>query len=88
MKPIGTQILFKPFPPDEVTDGGLIVPDGVKKVNNKGIIVSVGNGTVARPMKLKPGVKAYRVQEWGQDILIDDELYFIMDMDSVLALEN
>lgn len=88
MKPVKAQILFKPSPPEEITDGGLIVPDSVKKVSNKGTVVSVGTGTAERPMKIKPGMKAYRVQDWGQDILIDGELHFIMDMDSVLALEN
>lgn len=88
MIPIRTQILFKPFPPDEVTDGGLFIPESARKISNKGEIVQVGGGTKDRPMKMKPGMKAYRVQDWGEGVLIGGELHYLMDMDSVLALEN
>ena len=88
MTPIRTQILFKPFPPEAFTEGGLIVPDSVKKPNNKGTIVKVGNGAAGRPMKLTPGQKAIRVQDWGVEGLVDGEQHFLMDMDSILAIEN
>lgn len=85
INPIRNQILFKPFPPDVVTEGGLIVPESAQKPNNKGVIVKVGNGTKDRPMKLKAGDVAIRVQGWGQEILIDGELHFIMDADAILT---
>lgn len=88
MQPIRNQILFKPFPPEAQTEGGLIVPESVQKINNKGTVVKVGNGTAAKPMIFRPGQKAIRVQDWGTEVLIDDELHFLMDMDDVLAIEN
>lgn len=86
MTPIRTQILFKPFPPDSVSTGGIIVPDSVQEVNNKGMIVKVGNGTKDKPMKLIPGQIGYRVKGWGLEIIIDGELHVIMDQDAILAV--
>lgn len=86
MKPIRTQILFKPFPPDEISTGGIIVPDSAKEINNKGLIVAVGNGTKEKPMRLKEGQIGYRVKGWGCDIMINGELHFIMDQDAILAV--
>lgn len=88
MTPIRNQILFKPFPPEEKSLGGIFVPESARQVNNKGTIVSVGNGTKARPMIFKPGTNAIRVRDWGEDVLIDGDLHFIMDMDSILAILN
>lgn len=88
MKPVRNQILFKPFPPDEVTEGGLIVPDSAKKVSNKGTIVKVGRGTAAKPMTFKPGQNVIRVQDWGTEVMVNGELHFMMDSDSILAILN
>jgi chaperonin GroES len=86
MTPIRNQVLVKPFPADEISEGGIFVPESARKVSNKVKIVSVGGGTNARPMKLKTGQTGYRVQGWGCDILVDGELHFIMDMDAIIAV--
>lgn len=88
MTPIRNQILFKPFASEEISLGGIFVPESARKVNNKGVIKSVGVGTKSRPMKLKPGDKGIRVKDWGLEILIDGERHFIMDMDAIIALEK
>jgi co-chaperonin GroES (HSP10) len=50
-------------------------------------IIKVGNGTKARPMLFKEGQTAYRVHQWGCDVEINDELYFLLDQDALLAVE-
>lgn len=87
MIPIRNQVLVKPFPPDKTTAGGLFVPESAQKVSNKVRIISCGNGTRDKPMKLKAGDIGYRVFEWGQEIMIDGELHFLMDCDAILAKE-
>jgi chaperonin GroES len=85
MQPIRNQIVCKPFPSNEVSEFGIIVPESARKPSNKVTITEVGNGTVERPMKLKEGDVGYRVKDWGQDILIDGQLHYIMDMDAIIA---
>lgn len=87
MTPIRTQVLVKPFPSEEVSEFGIIVPESVRKPSNKVMVVKVGNGTKDKPMKLKEGQTGFRVKDWGCEVLISGELHFIMDQDAILAIE-
>jgi chaperonin GroES len=87
VKPLNNKILFKPFSGDEITEGGIIIPDTVRGESNKGTIVAVGNGTEIRPMKLKAGMIGYRVKDWGEPIEENGERYYIMEDKAILALE-
>ncbi len=83
IKPIRKQVLFQPFPSKEITDGGIFIPDTCKKPSNKGTIKAVGNLVT----KVKEGHVGFRVKDWGQEIMEDGILYYIMDEDSVLATD-
>lgn len=85
MTPIKNQILVKPFPSDEVSEGGIFVPESARKTSHKMRIVKVGSGTKDKPMRLKEGQTAFRVKDWGTDVLIDGELHFLMEQDAILA---
>lgn len=87
MIPVGQNVLVKPFPSPEITAGGLFVPESVREINNKVEIVSVGNGSPKKPMRLKAGQTGYRVKNWGEEIEIKGELHFIMNQDAIIALE-
>lgn len=87
MKPYGNNILFKPFKGDEVSEGGIIVPDSIRKESDKGLIVSVGGGTTIHPMKLKPNTIGYRVHGWGEPIEENGERYYLMEDKAIIALE-
>lgn len=87
MQTVGSQILFKPFPSDEISESGLIVPENARAISDKGIIVQVGKGSPKRPMKLKEGQTAYRVHKWGEAVFVNNELHFIMDEKAIIAAE-
>lgn len=83
MKAYGKNIIVKPYPASEFSEGGLIVPDSVKKPSNKVLITSIGG----KVTKVKEGQSGFRVKLWGQEVLIDGELHFIMDEAAVIATE-
>lgn len=87
MQPVRNQILFKPLPADEISLQGLFIPENAREVNNKGVIVKVGKGLPKRPMKLKEGDVCYRVKDWGEPLIANGELYFLMDENAILAKE-
>lgn len=87
MTPIRSQVLVKPFPSDEISEFGIIVPESARTPSNKVTIVKVGNGTKDKPMKLKSGQTGFRVKDWGCEVLVNGELHFIMDQDAILAIE-
>ena len=87
MNPVRNQILAKPFPSDEISGGGIFIPESARQPSNKVRIVKTGNGTADKPMKLKTGQTAYRVKGWGTDIIIEGELHFLMEDNAILAVE-
>jgi len=87
MTPILNNVLVKPYPSSEFSEGGLVIPDSVKKPSNKVLIVAVGGGTKKKPMLLKEGQTGFRVKSWGQEILVDNELHFLMDQSAIIALQ-
>lgn len=87
IQPYNNQILFKPFLGDKITDGGIIVPDTVKRELNKGTIVAVGGGTKNSPMKLKAGAIGFRVKDWGTPIEENGETFYLMEDKAIIALE-
>jgi chaperonin GroES len=87
MKPIRNYVLVKPFPPDEISEGGIFVPESARKESNKVHIVAVGNGTAAKPMNLKAGQVGYRVKDWGILIELEGEKHYLMDNSAIIAIE-
>lgn len=83
MKPVVKNILFKPLPSDETTEGGLFIPESVREVNNKGTIIDIGS----RVTKVKVGDTAFRVKNWGEPIIINGETHYLMNEDAVIALQ-
>lgn len=88
MKAIRNNVIFKPFPSDETTEGGLFVPESVRQTSNKGVLVSVGNGTAKTPMQFKEGDVVHRTKGWGNEVIVNGEKLYIMDQGSILASVN
>ncbi len=82
MTPIRNQLLVQPFPSDNITEGGLLIPDSAKKPSAKVKVIKAGNKS-----KVKEGVTAYRVSDWGTEVIIDGVSHFIMEDNTILAIE-
>ncbi len=87
MQPIRNIILTKPFPPDEVSEGGIFVPESARQESNKMRVIAVGNGTKERKMPFKEGQVVYRVKSWGTPVDIEGERYYLMDQNGIIAKE-
>jgi len=87
MQPVRNNILTKPFPPDEISEGGIFVPESARQESNKMRVIAVGNGTKERKMIFNPGDIVYRVKDWGTPVDIDGERYYLMDQNGIIAKE-
>lgn len=85
MKAILDEIIVKPCAPDELTEGGLIVPENFRERSAKAIIVSVGDGTKKKPMFLRVGETCFHVKGAGTEIIEKGESLFLMKQQDVLA---
>jgi chaperonin GroES len=88
VQPIKENVLIKPFPSDEQTAGGLIIPESCRGISNKATVIAAGNGTKEKPMQFNPGDVVFRVKDCGDEIIIDGEKHFLVKQSWLIAREN
>lgn len=91
LTPLHDRILVKPAKPDEVTTGGIIIPDTAKEKPQQGEIVAVGQGRLADdgklvPMQVKAGDKILYGKYSGTEVAVDGEDMLIMRESDVFAI--
>ena len=85
MKPIRDFVLVKPFAPEEITEGGLLLPEGYRERNCKAKVISVGRGTAKVKMEAKKDDIIFHIKGAGEAILLNDELHFLIRHNDILA---
>ena len=91
VKPLADKILVKRLEAQEVTKGGIVLPDSAKEKPKEGRVVEVGPGKVLDDgsrgsMQIKKGDRILFTSYAGTEIKVDGEEYLIMSQDDVLAV--
>ena len=86
IKPLADRVLIRPTAAEEVTIGGIIIPDTAKEKPLKGEIIAVGNGTKDEEMILKAGDIVLYGTYAGTEIELEGEQFLIMRQSDVLAV--
>lgn len=86
IKPLSDRVLIEPTAAEEVTMGGIIIPDSAKEKPLKGKVLAVGNGTKDEPMQLKEGDTVLYGKYAGTEIEFEGTKYLIMRQSDVLAI--
>ena len=85
MKPIRDYVLVKPFASEEITEGGLFLPEGYRERNCKAKVVSVGNGTSKIKMEAKKDDVIFHIKGAGEPVILNNELVFLIRQNDILA---
>jgi chaperonin GroES len=90
IQPMGDRILVKPLAKEEVTRGGIVLPDTVKEKPQEGEVIAVGAGKRSEkgeliPMDLKVGDIVLYAKYGGTEIKLEGEEYMILRESDVLA---
>ncbi len=91
LKPLYDRVVVKPIEADEVTAGGILIPDNAKEKPTKGEIVAIGegkaldNGSLRAP-KVKVGDKVIYGQYSGSSYKLEGVEYKIVKEDDILAI--
>ena len=90
LKPLADRVLVKPLSEEEVTKGGIILPDTAKEKPQRGEIIAVGPGRLDEEgkriaMELKKGDKVLYAKYAGTEVKIDDDEYLILRESDILA---
>lgn len=89
--PLGANVVVKRLPAEDVTAGGIVLPDAAKKKPRKGRVLSIGDGRL-----LPDGTRvAHQVNEGdrvlfdsyaGVEMTIEGKKILIMSEDDILAI--
>ena len=91
LKPLQDRIIVRAAAPDEVTKGGIILPDTVKEKPQQGEVLAAGPGKVDDsgkliPMSVKTGDTVLYGKYSGTEIQMDGEDVLIMRESDVFAI--
>lgn len=86
IKPLADRVLILPTAAEEVTMGGIIIPDTAKEKPLRGTVKAVGHGTKDEEMVLKEGDVVLYGKYAGTELEIESEKYLIMRQSDVLAI--
>lgn len=95
IKPLNDQVLVEPIKEENVTKGGIVIPESVDKERpTKGKVISVGPGKLTEngerlPMSVKEGDVILFRKYAPDEIKIDEkEYYFIKESDILAIIEE
>jgi chaperonin GroES len=90
IEPLGDRVVIKPAPKEEVSKGGIVLPDTAKEKPQEGKIIAVGPGRVTDDgtriaMEVKKGDKVIYSKYAGTEFKLDDKEVVIMREGDILA---
>ncbi|HEY70058.1 MAG TPA: co-chaperone GroES [Anaerolineae bacterium] len=91
VKPLGDRLLVKPLEEEEVTAGGIVLPETAKEKPQKGEVLAVGPGSRDDsgnrvPMDVSEGDKVLFAKYGGTEIKINGDKLLILRESDILAL--
>jgi len=91
IKPLHDRVIVKRVEEEEMTKGGIIIPDTAKEKPVEGKVIAVGDGKITddgkrQPLEVKKGDKILFGKYAGTDINIDGEEHLIMREDDIIAI--
>ena len=90
LEPLADRLVVRPIEKEEVTKGGIILPDTAKEKPQEGEVLAVGPGRISEDgdriaMDVKVGDIIIYAKYGGTEIKIDDEDLMILRESDILA---
>jgi chaperonin GroES len=90
LQPLADRLVVKPTQKEEVTKGGIYLPDTAKEKPQEGEVVAIGPGKMTEDgkriaMELKVGDKVIYSKYGGSEIKVDDVDMIILRESDILA---
>lgn len=88
-RPLHDRVLIERIE-EEVTSGGIVIPDNAKEKPSRGKVVAAGDGKVAEgktiPMAVKVGDVVMFGKYSGNEIKLDGKEYVVMREDDIMGI--
>jgi chaperonin GroES len=91
IRPLQDRIIVKRIDEEEMTKGGIIIPDSAKEKPSEGKVIAVGKGKIGddgkvQPLDVKKGDRVLFSKYAGTEINIEGEEHLIIREDDVLGV--
>ena len=91
LKPLGSRVLVDPLEQDDITAGGIVLPETAKEKPQQGLIMAIGPGARDEdgkriPMDVAKGDKILFAKYSGTEIKLDGKKYLILREEDILAI--
>jgi chaperonin GroES len=91
LKPLGDRLVVKPLEEEEVTPGGIVLPETAKEKPQKGEVLAVGPGSRDDEgkyidMEVSVGDKVLYAKYGGTEVKVDGDKLLILRESDILAL--
>jgi chaperonin GroES len=90
IEPLGDRVVIRPIPKEEVSKGGIVLPDTAKEKPQEGKIIAVGPGRLTEDgnriaMDVKKGDKVLYSKYAGTEFKLDGEELIVMREGDILG---
>lgn len=90
IEPLADRVVIRPIPKEEVSKGGIVLPDTAKEKPQEGEVIAVGPGKLTEDgkriaMEVKLGDHVIYSKYAGTEFKVDDEELVIMRETDILA---
>lgn len=93
IRPLGEKVLIRRVEADEVTAGGIVLPDSAREKPKRGVVQSVGDGRLLddgsrKALQVKKNDEVLFTSYAGTEVKVGDDKFIIMDEADILAVVN
>ena len=91
LKPLGSRVVIDPIEQEDITAGGIVLPETAKEKPEQGLVLSIGQGDRNKageriPMDVAAGDKVWFAKYSGSEIKADGKKLLIMRESDILAI--
>ncbi len=91
IRPLGDKVIIKRTEAEEVTAGGIVLPDSAKEKPKRGLIKAIGDGKLLdsgerSQLQVKKNDEVLFTSYAGTEVKVGGEEYIIIDESDILAV--
>ena len=91
IRPLGGKVLVERLEAEDMTRGGIVLPDSAKEKPQRGTVLAVGDGKLLddgtrAEFQVSKGDKVLFTSYGGTEIKVGSEEYLLMDESDILAI--
>ncbi len=90
-RPLHDRVIIERIEEQEISAGGIIIPDTAKEKPQEGKVMAVGTGIVVKdgktiPLQVKPGDRVLFTKYAGTEVKFGDETHLVVREDDILGI--